>query len=387
MKTVTKREAVPAHLLRRKRVAAYTRTSCGKDSMMDSLSAQVSYYSDLIQKNPAWVFAGVYTDNTVTTLETVRELKLLGVDVYFEREKIHSMSGEGELMLTILASYAQEESRSVSENCKWRVRKQFREGRVTGMSMLGYRLEKGRLVIVLEEAESVKAIFSDYLSGMGIEALTRKYRALGVDLSCAGIRGLLRNEKVAGDMLLQKSFVFDHLTKRKVMNTGQLPQYLVRDSHEAIIDRATFKAVQAEIARRAARHQPNPQPPPAYPLSGLVKCGICGAAYRHKIAGAAQRYKKPVWICDTYNTFGKAHCASQQIPDRIMQAKLAEAGGMEGLQEILVPGPGVLTFIYKDRRVDIPWTNPSRRESWTPEMREAAREHARRGHQAKGAAT
>ena len=147
LKTVTKREAVPAHLLRRKRVAAYTRTSCGKDAMMESLSAQVSYYSDLIQKNPAWIFAGVYTDeavtgtkdkraqfqrlladcragmidlvitksisrfarNTVTLLETVRELKALGVDVYFEEQKIHTMSGDGELMLSVLASYAQEE--------------------------------------------------------------------------------------------------------------------------------------------------------------------------------------------------------------------------------------------------------------------------------------
>jgi hypothetical protein len=169
--------------------------------------------------------------------------------------------------------------------------------------------------------------------------------------------------------------VLDHLTKRKIMNTGQLPQYYVRDSHEAIIDRDTFAAVQTEIAHRVARHQPNPQPPPVYPLAGLVKCGICGAPYRHKIAGSAPKYKKPVWICETYNTLGKARCPSQQIPDRIMQVKLAEAGGMEGLKQIIAIRPGVLSFKYIDgKQVDIPWINPSRRESWTPEMREAARQ-------------
>ena len=413
MKTVTKREAVPLHLLERKRVAAYTRTSCGKEAMLESLSAQVSYYSDMIQKNPAWIFAGVYTDeavtgtkdkrpefqrlladcragkidmvitksitrfarNTVTTLETVRELKLLGVDVYFERENIHSMSGEGELMLTILASYAQEESRSVSENCKWRVRRDFREGRVGGMTMLGYRLEKGRLVIVPEEAEVVRSIFTDYLSGMGISALSKKYRTLGVNLTCTGIRGLLRNEKVAGDMRLQKSFVSDHLTKRKIMNTGQLPQYYVRDSHKAIIPREQFDAVQAEIARRAAFHQPNPQAPKTYPLTGLVKCGVCGAGYRRKHAAAGTKYEKIVWICDTFNEMGRTACGNQQIPETILLSKTQEAGGFDGLAQIIATGPGALSFLYMDgHAADLMWQNPSRRESWTPEMRETARQ-------------
>ena len=107
----------------------------------------------------------------------------------------------------------------------------------------------------------------------------------------------------------------------------------------------------------------------------MIRCGICGAAYHHKIAGAAAKYKKPVWICSTYNSLGKAYCASQMVPDRIMRVKLAEAGGPEGLREILVPGPGVLSFIYiNGKHVDLPWHNPSRSESWTPEMREAVRQ-------------
>jgi hypothetical protein len=242
------------------------------------------------------------------------------------------------------------------------------------MSMLGYRLENGVLTIIPEEAEFVQQIFQDYLSGMGIEVLSRKYRALGVKLTRTGIRGLLRNEKYQGDMRLQKSFVSDHLTKRKVVNTGQLPQYYVRDSHEAIIDRVTFDAVQAEIARRAAFHQPNPQAPKTYPLTGLVKCGVCGAGYRRKHAAAGTKYAKIVWICDTFNEMGRTACNNQQIPETILLSKTQDAGGFDGLTQIIATGPGALSFLYKGQQVELTWQNPSRRESWTPEMREAARQ-------------
>ena len=169
-----------------KRVAAYARVSSGKESMLHSLSSQISYYSSLIQKNPTWSYVGVYSDeaitgtkddraefqrlladcraglidmiitksisrfarNTVTLLETVRELKELNVDVLFEKENIHSISGDGELMLTILASYAQEESRSTSENCKWRIRKRFQNGEFSCTAILGYKLVEGTLEIV-----------------------------------------------------------------------------------------------------------------------------------------------------------------------------------------------------------------------------------------------
>ena len=177
------------------RVAAYARVSNGKDAMLHSLSAQVSYYNELIQGNPEWLFCGIYADealtgtksnraefqkmlaacrngeidliitksisrfarNTVTLLETVRELKDIGVDVYFEEQNIHTMSADGELMLTILSSYAQEESFSASENQKWRIRRDFEQGRVSSMRMLGYRrTSEGRLEIIPEEAVIVR---------------------------------------------------------------------------------------------------------------------------------------------------------------------------------------------------------------------------------------
>ena len=220
----------------------------------------------------------------------------------------------------------------------------------------------------------VRQIFANYLDGLGVLAIQKKLLAQGVTFSKNGLAGLLRNEKYVGDLLLQKSFTQDHLSKRKVKNTGQLPMFLVSNNHPAIIDRATFDAAQAEIARRAAAHRQAPPPSDGYAFTRLIRFGICGAPYGHKIAGSAPQYKKAVWICHTYNTLGKAHCASQQIPDDILQTKIAEAGGLEGLQEILVPGPFSLSFMYKDgRRVALTWAHPSRRDSWTPEMKEAAR--------------
>jgi DNA invertase Pin-like site-specific DNA recombinase len=395
-------------------VAAYSRVSDGKDAMLHSLSAQVSYYSAMIQRNPEWIYAGTYADealtgtkdarpefqrlladcragligmiitksvsrfarNTVDTLETVRELRALGIDVFFEEQGIHTLGAEGELLLTLLASYAQEESYSCSENCKWRIRKQFAEGQPTPCKVYGYTRD---YEIIPEEAAIVRQIFADYLGGMGVLAISKKLLAGGEKFSVNTLRQMLRNEKYAGNLLLQKTFTQDHLSKRRVKNEGQLPQYLVENNHAAIIDAATFEAVQTEFARRtAAQHRAAPPPAEGYSFTGLIRCGICGAAYRHKIAGSAPKYKKSTWICGTYNTLGKEHCASQMIPEDILAAKTQEAGGFAGLKEIQVPGPNLLLFIYADgRRVELAWAHTPRSESWTPEMREAARKKSK----------
>ena len=287
-------------LAKAKRVAAYARVSAGSEAMLHSMSAQVSYYSEYISKNPDWKFGGVFVDeaitgtkdnrpgfqkmlsearagnisliitksisrfarNTVTVLESVRELKRLGVDVFFEEQNIHSLSAEGELMLSILASYAQEESRSASENCKWRIQKNFKEGKDNfGMRVLGYRCVEGVVTIAPEEAEIIQAIFTDYLNGMGLTAISKKCAKRGFKISTAGVSSVIRNEKYTGDMLLQKYFLSDHIFKRKVKNTGQLPQYYVKDHHEAIISKDMFEAVQVEIKRRSDNHNPKRKPP------------------------------------------------------------------------------------------------------------------------------
>ena len=411
-------------ILKPKQVAAYARVSTGKEAMLHSLQAQISHYSGHIAMHPQWEFAGVYADeaitgtkearpgfqkmleecragniqliitksisrfarNTVTVLESVRELKSLEVDIFFEEQNIHSLSAEGELMLTMLSSFVQEESRSASENVKWRIRKDFKEGKASNKAMLGYHLVNGVLTIIPEEAELVESVFEDYLSGMGIVAIIKKYRKQGIKFSRSGLSGILRNEKYQGDMLLQKSFVSDHITKRKVRNAGQLPQYYVTDSHSPIISREMFAAVQDEIARRSSKHKSKPPQEPRYLFTGVIKCGKCGAPYKRKQAAAGTKYAKIVWICSTFNTLGRGECDAQQIPESILKAKCAEVFGLCGLDElilrscvaeILVPGAGKLVFVFhNNRRVTVAWENPSRRESWTPEMKELARQRA-----------
>ena len=244
--TTVSRIAPVAQMKKLKRVAAYARVSTGKDTMLHSLAAQVSYYSDLIQRNPEYAYAGVYADeglsgtketrpefqrmlkdcrdgkidrilcksisrfarNTVTLLETVRELKGLGVSVYFEEQNIDTMSGDGEFMLSILASFAQEESRSVSENCKWRVRKKFEQGIPTGFGMYGYEVRNGVFTIIPEEADVVRRIFCMYLDGLGSVRIMKTLIEDNIPAPEGGlwnasvIMMMLRNEKYAGDLLL-----------------------------------------------------------------------------------------------------------------------------------------------------------------------------------------
>ena len=415
-----------------KRVAAYARVSSGKDAMLHSLSAQVSYYSNLIQRNPEWQYVGVYADealtgtkadrpefqqlltdcrsgkvdmvitksisrfarNTVTMLETVRELKSIGVDVFFEEQNIHSISGDGELMLTIMASFAQEESRSVSENCKWRVREDFKKGVVSSITMLGYRrTADGSLEIEPQEAEIVRMIFSDYLSGKGQQAIANKLNGLDIPTrrgylwhrESVGI--ILQNEKYTGDILLQKTFNENHLTKRKLFNKGQLPMYLVQGSHEAIIDKAAFEAVQIEVKRRATAYA-NKRSDRQYPFSGKITCGGCGASYRRKLNNVGTKYENLVWICTAFNLHGKKHCpTAKQIPEKALLALTAEILGLtefdeavfaEKIDSMVIPAPNQVIYRFKDgHEVTGTWADRSRRNSWTDEMRRAAKERSK----------
>ena len=411
-------------LLKTKRVAAYARVSAGSEAMLHSMSAQVSYYSEYISKNPDWEFGGVFVDeaitgtkdnrpgfqkmlsearagnisliitksisrfarNTVTVLESVRELKRLGVDVFFEEQNIHSLSAEGELMLSILASYAQEESRSASENCKWRIQKNFKEGKDNfGMRVLGYHCVDGVVKIVPEEAEIVQAIFADYLSGMGLTAISKKCGKQGFKISTAGVSSVIRNEKYTGDMLLQKYFLSDHISKRKIKNTGQLPQYYVQDHHEAIISKDMFEAVQSEIKRRSDNHNPKRKPPEkGYTFTGLIRCGICGANYQRRYIHIGTKYEKPVWICMIKNRHGNEHCDSKAIPEDILIEKSMEVLSLETLCEttlrtcinqIRVPEQYSLTFVFADEHeVSVNWEQRHRGSSWTPAMKNAARQ-------------
>lgn len=403
------------------RVAAYARVSSGKDAMLHSLSAQVSYYNELIQRHPGWVFCGVYADealtgtkadrenftrllqdckagkvdmvitksisrfarNTVTLLETVRELKLIGVDVYFEEQNIHSISADGELMLSILASYAQEESLSASENQKWRIKRNFENGMPWNGTLLGYRYENGKYIIVPDEAETVQLIFDSYLSGMGITAIMKMLNEKGI-LSRNGnawckssVMRVLRNYAYTGNLLLQQTYRENHLTKRTLQNNGEFPKYHITGSHEPIISLRQFNAVQEEIRRRAEKHTHPGVKQKTYPFTGIVVCGGCGKHYRRKITKTG-----PVWICSTFNTMGKAYCPSKQIPENTLISITEEVLGStdtlyDKITAIRAEKDNTLVFCFKDGSEIVKrWINRSRAESWTEEMKESARQKA-----------
>lgn len=428
MKRIIKLEGTKIRTFIRKRVAAYARVSSDKDAQLHSLSAQVSYYNSYIGSLEDWEFAGVYADealtgtkdnrpefqrmladcrngkidmivtksitrfarNTVTLLATIRELRDLGIDVYFEKENIHTLSADGELMITLLAAYAQEESYNVSENQKWRIRRMFEQGRPNTGRMLGYRLKDGVLQIVPEEAEIVKMIFNDYLSGMGRNAIMKRLIRMGVPTLSGGqwrentLLQILTNEKYTGDMLLQKTYSVDHLTKKQMINRGERRRYYIENSHEPIIDKETFAKVQQELARRAEKFQPNAPFSGEYPFTGLIRCGFCGGYFRRKIANAGSKYAKPVWICNTFNTYGKDVCSAQQIPEKILMEKTSKVLGtadwdretlLSYISEIWVPEHNLLMYVFRDGHTEeVAWQNPSRRESWSEEMKQTARE-------------
>ena len=407
-KTVQKIEARKPLIPVRKKVCAYARVSSGKDEMLHSLSAQISYYSDYIQSRRDWLYVGVYADsavtgtkdsrdefqrmltdckngkidmiitksisrfarNTVTLLSTVRELKELGVDVWFEKENIHSISGDGELMLTILASFAQEESLSVSENCKWRIRHNYEEGIPNGFTVYGYNVKKRNLAINEEQAAVVREIFDMYLNGKGSKVIARTLneRAIpapgGETWHQARIMHILRNEKYIGDLNLQKYYSENHITKRTLVNDGCLKRYYVTENHEPIIDRGMFDRVQQLIKDKAERH-PHIAPYD-YSFKDKVFCGKCGAKYYRKKVHTGTQYEHFVWRCNTYSNKGKKYCSNKQIPDEVL-VNMAKRYDTK-IKKILILENGRVHFVFADGNEDIQEWEINRK--WTDEMKE-----------------
>lgn len=413
----------PPKLEHKKRVAAYARVSCGKDAMLHSLSAQVSYYSKFIQSHSEWIYVGVYMDeaktgtkdtregfqnliadcragkvdmiltksisrfarNTVALLQIARECKALGVDIYFEEQNIHTISGDGELMMTILASYAQEESLSASENQKWRILKNFKEGKPWSGTIHGYRYENGKYAIVPEEAALIQQIFQWYLDGQGYNAIAQRLNAEGSRTRNdklwyqSTIMAILRNEAYTGDLLLQKTYRENHMTKRKRFNHGEHPMFLVEEAHAAIVCKETFDAVQKEIACRANRFQKPVTTKPEHPFSGKLVCGVCGGNFHRKEAHGG-----PVWTCGKFNRFGKSACVSKRIPEDILMSTTATAFGQsifdeqafrDGVEHVLACNENKLIYRFKDgTETNVKWKDKPRSQSWTDEMREAARQ-------------
>ena len=351
-------------LQRKKRVAAYARVSMDSERLMHSLSAQVSYYSELIQKNPEWIYAGVYADegitgtlkskrnefkrmledcengkidiilvksisrfarNTVDLLDTVRHLKGLGIEVRFEKENINSLSSDGELMLSILASFAQEESRSISDNVKWGTRKRFEKGIPNGRTrVFGYRWADDILVVEPDEVEIVQRIYSEFLSGSSPRKIAKNLNAdkittiNGCKWSDFNIRYILKNITYTGNMLMQKSFVYDPISKKRKQNIGELTQYFVENTHEPIIYKTIFDKVQNEFIIRSEKRKSV--------FAQKLKCGICGERYVRNTCGNPP-YK--LWVCKTKKNCGCSVCGGVSIREEKLKEVSAEILGLK----------------------------------------------------------
>ena len=413
----------------RKKVAAYARVSMESERLQHSLSAQVSYYSSLIQQNPAWEYAGVYADdgitgtktndrtefnrmiadceagkidiiltksisrfarNTVDLLNAVRHLKELGISVQFEKEHIDSLSEDGELMLTLLASFAQEEVRSLSDNVKWGTRKRFEKGIPNGrFQIYGYRWDGDHLVVEPEEAKIVKLIYDNFLNGLSAESTEKQLEEMGVKsykgqhFGNTSIRQILGNITYTGNLLFQKEYTVDPISKKSRKNQGELPQYWVENTHEAIIPMEVYQAVQEEKARRRelgvfANWSINTSC-----FTSKIKCGRCGKSYQRS---NRKGRKDPdanytVWICGTRRKTGNAQCQNKDIPEPMLKEACTAVLGLDEFDEtvfseqidhIEIPAPYEMVFYFKDGRI-VPhrWQSTMRKDCWTDERRAA----------------
>lgn len=325
---------------------------------MTSYEAQVDYYTRYIHSRPDLQFVDVYTDegisatntkrregfnrmvqdaldgkidlivtksvsrfarNTVDSLTTVRKLKDAGVEVYFEKENIWTLDSKGKLLITIMSSLAQEESRSISENVTWGQRKRFADGKVSIPygHFLGYRKgADGLPEVVPEEAEIVRSIYRMYMEGKSSNAIATYLTRQNIP-SPAGkpswqrctVESILRNEKYKGAALLQKKFTVDFLQKKMKVNEGEVPQYYVEHSHEAIIAPAEWERVQAELARRKSSTKRTIS---SRPFSCKIICGDCGETFTPKVWHSTSKYRRTIWRCRAKYEKGE-HCTTPHI--------------------------------------------------------------------------
>ncbi|GHT78027.1 serine recombinase [Actinomycetota bacterium] len=366
----------------RRRVAAYARVSTDSEEQLTSYEAQVDYYTHYIRENKDWEFVGVYTDegisavntkhregfkqmvadalagdidlivtksvsrfarNTVDSLSTVRKLKENGVEVFFEKENIYTFDGKGELLITIMSSLAQEESRSISENVTWGQRKRFSDGKVSMpyKHFLGYEKgEDGLPRIVDDEAQTVRSIFRMFMDGMTFSAIAKRLTDDGVPTpsgkqvwQTAVVRSMLQNEKYKGDALLQKCFTVDFLTKKQKVNEGEVPQYYVENSHPAIILPDEFDAVQSEIERRKRTASPCRC---KSPFSAKIICGECGGLYGSKVWHSTDEYRRTIWRCNEKYK-GESKCDTPHVTEDEVKAAFLTAFNrlMEGRDELV----------------------------------------------------
>ena len=360
----------PLNAVYKRRVAGYARVSTDSEEQFTSYEAQIDYYTQYITGHSGWQFVKVYTDegisgtntkkregfnqmiedalagkidlivtksvsrfarNTVDSLVTVRKLKEKGVEVYFEKENIYTLDSKGELLITIMSSLAQEESRSISENVTWGQRKRFSDGKImlAYKRFLGYKKgADGIPEIVEEEAKTVREIYDLFLSGLTPAGIAKQLTANDVPTPGGGemwrastILSILQNEKYKGSALLQKKFTTDFLTKKQKINEGEVPQYYIENSHPAIIDPQIWELTQIEIDRRRAIGK-------AYSgnsvFSARLVCGECGSLFTKRAWQNKGNGTKVVWFCKHKYKNGKS-CDMPLISEETIQERFVDA--------------------------------------------------------------
>ena len=379
VRTITKIEANPIlssrkDEYRRLRVAAYCRVSTDEEDQLNSLETQMQYYTSKIAENPNWTMVGIYADegisgtradkrdkfmklmrdcqkgkvdyiltksttrfarNTVDSLTWIRKLRAIGIGVFFEEQNLDSSKVENETLIGFFSVMAQSESESISGNVKWGIHKRMRNGTyAVRFDMLGYRKgDDGQPYIVHEEAEIVRALFNRFLDGatMGqlkdfLESqniLTRQGKA---EWSASVIRKMLSNEKYVGDVLYQKTYCVDCISKKVKVNRGEVTRYLISNNHAPIIDRDTFNLVQAELSRRNSKNKKMDSAiteqgkySGKFALSELLICGSCGSYYRRR-AKVANGKTTQYWRCINRLEHGKKYCKdSAGIEEQMLQ--------------------------------------------------------------------
>jgi len=360
--------------IRKLRVAAYCRVSTELEQQQSSYDIQIEYYTRHIMQNPNWIFAGVFADdgrsaantfrrddfnqlmdqclkgkvdmvitksisrfarNTVDCISWVRKLKEKNVAVYFEKENLNTLDDSTEMILTILSSQAQEESRAISTNVKWGYARKFEKGESTRQRSYGFRkAPTGEMCIVEEEAAVIRNLARWFLDGDSLERIKHRLEEAGIETttgkktwSTGTIYNILTNEKIMGDVLLQKTFTADYLTKRRVKNSGQQKQYYVKNHHEAIIPKTVYYKIQEEIARRSSLKKAGTRKGKTaqgvysskYALTGIMVCNECGAHYR-RTTWAKNGKKVIVWRCINRLEHGTKRChESPTLKEEVIQ--------------------------------------------------------------------
>ena len=333
--------------------ATDTRHRSGFNQMVqDALDGKI----DLIVTKSVSRFAR----NTVDSLTTVRKLKEKGVEVYFQKENIYTLDSKGELLITIMSSLAQEESRSISENVTWGKRKRFADGKVSlaYSSFLSYRKgEDGQMEVVPEEAETVRLIYRLFMQGQTPYAIAKYLTDKNIPTPTGKetwrhrtVENILSNEKYKGDARLQKCYTVDFLSKKRKANEGEVPQYYVEGSHDAIIEPAEWQLVQTEIQRRKNAGRSHNC---CGVFSAKLKCGDCGAYFGSKVWHSNSKYKRTVWQCNA-KFKGESRCATPHLYEQRIKELFLEALGilMEDREEVIADCRAVMEALTDCSRID-----------------------------------